>query len=101
MSTPEEMERTLRGARESGIAGVNVLSSAFLFALRGRIISLAAELRLPVNDARLGRLLGWRLRLCRKLKHRCLLTLVQVRQENKRAIREFECVVIHIAVRLC
>ena len=34
-----------------------------------------------VDDARLGRRLGWRFRLCRKLKHRCLLTLMQVRQE--------------------
>src|SRR6516164_6999511 len=48
-----------------------------------------------VDDARLGLCLSWRLRLCRKLKHRCLLTLMQVRQENKRAIREFECVVMH------
>jgi len=30
------------------MAGVNVLSSAFLFAQRGRIIRLAAELGLPV-----------------------------------------------------
>jgi hypothetical protein len=29
-----------------------------------------------VDDARLGLCLSWRLRLCRKLKHRCLLTLV-------------------------
>src|SRR6516162_763389 len=49
-----------------------------------------------VDDARLGRCLSWRLRLCRKLKHCCLLTLMQVRQENKRAIREFECVVMHL-----
>src|SRR5438128_11638108 len=49
-----------------------------------------------VDDARLGRRLGWRLRLCRKLKHRCLLTLMQVRQENKRAIGKFECVVMHL-----
>ena len=41
-----------------------------------------------VDDARLGLCLSWRLRLCRKLKHRCLLTLMQVCQENKRAIRE-------------
>src|SRR6516225_8213738 len=32
----------------------------------------------------------------RLMKHRCLLTLMQVRQENKRAIREFECVVMHL-----
>jgi Enoyl-(Acyl carrier protein) reductase len=49
-----------------------------------------------VDDARLGRRLSWRLRLCRKLKHRCLLTLMQVRQENKCAIRKFECVVMHL-----
>src|SRR6516165_1671012 len=49
-----------------------------------------------VDDARLGLCLSWRLRLCRKLKHRCLLTLMQVRQENKRAIRKFECVVMHL-----
>jgi ABC-type uncharacterized transport system substrate-binding protein len=47
VSTPDEIERALRGARESDIAGVNVLSSALLFALRGRIVSLAAELGLP------------------------------------------------------
>src|SRR5215467_4409284 len=49
-----------------------------------------------VDDARLGRRLSWRLWLCRKLKHRCLLTLMQVRQENKCAIRKFECVVMHL-----
>jgi putative ABC transport system substrate-binding protein len=47
VGTPEQIERALRDARQSGIAGVNVLSSALLFALRGRIISLAAELGLP------------------------------------------------------
>ena len=47
VSTPAEIERALRGARERGMAGVNVLSSAFLFTQRGRIISLAAELGLP------------------------------------------------------
>ena len=49
-----------------------------------------------VDDARLGRRLGWRFRLCRKLKHRCLLTLMQVRQENKRAIRKFERIVMNL-----
>src|SRR6516164_11730206 len=49
-----------------------------------------------VSDAPLGCFLGWRFRPCRKLKHRCLLTLMQVRQENKRAIRKFECVVMHL-----
>jgi len=48
VSTPDEIERALRGARQRGMAGVNVLSSAFLFAQRGRIINLAAELGLPV-----------------------------------------------------
>lgn len=48
VSTPDEIERALRGARQRGMAGVNVLSSAFLFAQRGRIIHLAAELGLPV-----------------------------------------------------
>src|SRR5262249_937807 len=49
-----------------------------------------------VHGARLGRCLSWRVRLCRKLKQRYLLTLMQVRQENKRAIRKFECVVMHL-----
>ena len=47
VGTPQEIEQALRGAREKGVAGVNVLSSALLFALRGRIVSLAAELGLP------------------------------------------------------
>ncbi len=47
VGTPDQIERALREARESGAAGVNVLSSALLFALRGRIINLAAELGLP------------------------------------------------------
>jgi len=47
VSTAEQIERALRDARESGIAGVNVLSSALLFALRGRIVKLVAELSLP------------------------------------------------------
>jgi ABC-type uncharacterized transport system substrate-binding protein len=46
-SSPEQIERALRDARQRGIAGVNVLSSALLFALRARIISVAAELGLP------------------------------------------------------
>ena len=45
--TPEQIEVALRDARQSGVAGVNVLSSALLFALRGRIINLAAEYSLP------------------------------------------------------
>jgi putative tryptophan/tyrosine transport system substrate-binding protein len=47
VGTPEQIERALRDARQSGIAGVNVLSSALLFALRGRIIRVVAELGLP------------------------------------------------------
>jgi putative ABC transport system substrate-binding protein len=47
VSTPEEIERSLRGARQRGMAGVNVLSSAFLFTQRGRIITLTAEIGLP------------------------------------------------------
>ena len=47
VGTPEQIERALREAKSGGAAGVNVLSSALLFALRGRIISLVAELRLP------------------------------------------------------
>jgi len=47
VSTPDDVERAFRGARQRGIAGVNVLSSAFLFAQRARIIKLAAELGLP------------------------------------------------------
>ena len=48
VSTPDDVERALRNARQRGMAGVNVLSSAFLFAQRGRIIKLAAELGLPL-----------------------------------------------------
>jgi putative ABC transport system substrate-binding protein len=44
---PDQIERALRDAKDEGAAGVNVLSSALLFALRRRIISLAAELVLP------------------------------------------------------
>jgi hypothetical protein len=48
-----------------------------------------------VRDALLGCFLGWRFWLCRKLKHRCLLTLEYVCQENTGAIRKFERVVMH------
>ena len=48
-----------------------------------------------VSDALLGCLFGWRLRLCRKLKHRCLLTLNQACQENTPAIGKFECVMMY------
>jgi putative ABC transport system substrate-binding protein len=47
VGTPEQIERSLREAKQSGVAGVNVLSSALLFALRGQIIKLSAELSLP------------------------------------------------------
>jgi putative tryptophan/tyrosine transport system substrate-binding protein len=47
VGTPQEIEQALRSAREKGVAGVNVLSSALLFALRTRIVGLAAELGLP------------------------------------------------------
>ena len=43
----EQIERSLREAKDGGAAGINVLSSALLFALRGHIIHLAAELGLP------------------------------------------------------
>ncbi len=48
-----------------------------------------------VNDTPLRYLLGWRFWLCRKLKHRCLLTLEHVRQENRGAVRKFEGVMMH------
>jgi putative ABC transport system substrate-binding protein len=44
---PDQIEQALREAQNTGVAGVNVLSSALLFALRGKIIKLAEELRLP------------------------------------------------------
>src|SRR5262245_3776275 len=37
----------MRGAKAEGAAGVNVLSSALFFALRGHIITIAAKLGLP------------------------------------------------------
>jgi hypothetical protein len=40
---------------------------------RNRVIR---RISADVDEARLGLFLGWRLRLCRKLKHRRLLTLV-------------------------
>ncbi len=43
---PEDIDRALREAQQSGITGVNVLSSAYLFALRGRIVGIAAQSRL-------------------------------------------------------
>jgi putative ABC transport system substrate-binding protein len=47
VSSSEQIERALREAKDAGVAGVNVLSSALLFALRARIIGLAAEFHLP------------------------------------------------------
>jgi ABC-type uncharacterized transport system substrate-binding protein len=47
VGAPGQIERSMREAKNGGVAGVNVLSSALLFALRGRIVSLAAELGLP------------------------------------------------------
>ncbi len=47
VGTPGQIEQALIEAKKAGIVGVNVLSSALLFALRGRIIGLCAELNLP------------------------------------------------------
>ena len=47
VGTVGQIERSLREGKDNGAAGVNVLSSALLFALRGHIIKLAAELGLP------------------------------------------------------
>jgi putative tryptophan/tyrosine transport system substrate-binding protein len=47
VASPDQIEQELREAKNAGVVGVNVLSSALLFALRGRIIKLAEELRLP------------------------------------------------------
>ena len=47
VGTPDQIGRSLREAKEGGAAGVNVLSSALLFAFRGQIIKLSAELGLP------------------------------------------------------
>jgi putative ABC transport system substrate-binding protein len=44
---PGDLDRALREASARGVAGVNVLSSAFLFALRARIVGLTRELRMP------------------------------------------------------
>src|SRR5262249_30571327 len=60
------------------------------------ILEVVRRTSADVQDAHLGLCLSWRLRLCRKLKHRCLLTLMQVRQENKRAIRQFKGVVMNL-----
>jgi putative tryptophan/tyrosine transport system substrate-binding protein len=47
VGSPEQIEQALREAKDAGVTGVNVLSSALLFALRGHIIKLAEELDLP------------------------------------------------------
>jgi putative tryptophan/tyrosine transport system substrate-binding protein len=47
LRSPDQMEPLLREARDSGCRGVNVLSSAVLFALRAQIIRFAADLALP------------------------------------------------------
>jgi putative tryptophan/tyrosine transport system substrate-binding protein len=47
VGSPDEIDQALGNARRDGYAGVNVLSSALLFALRGRIIARAAGLSLP------------------------------------------------------
>ena len=47
VGTPDQIEQAMRQAKDQGAAGVNVLSSALFFALRGHIISLAAKLSLP------------------------------------------------------
>lgn len=47
VASPDEIEHALREGKANGVTGVNVLASALLFALRGRIIDRAAELGLP------------------------------------------------------
>jgi putative ABC transport system substrate-binding protein len=47
VGTPDRIEQAMREAKDQGAAGVNVLSSALFFALRGHIISTAAKLGLP------------------------------------------------------
>jgi ABC-type uncharacterized transport system substrate-binding protein len=47
VSTPEQIEQAMHEAKDHGAAGVNVLSSALLFALRGHLIGLAAKHSLP------------------------------------------------------
>ena len=64
VSSPEQIDRSLRSATQQGVAGVNVLSSAFLFAHRERIITLATEARLATifqwpENAEQGALLAY------------------------------------------
>jgi putative ABC transport system substrate-binding protein len=47
VGTPDQIERAMRGAKNQGAAGMNVLSSALFFALRGHIIALAEKIGLP------------------------------------------------------
>jgi ABC-type uncharacterized transport system substrate-binding protein len=47
VGTPDQIEQAMREAKDQGAAGVNVLSSALFFALRGHIIGIAAKLNLP------------------------------------------------------
>jgi putative ABC transport system substrate-binding protein len=47
VGTPDQIERAMREAKDQGAAGMNVLSSALFFALRGHIIALAAKIGLP------------------------------------------------------
>ena len=47
VGTPDQIEQAMREAKDQGAAGVNVLSSALFFALRGHIINIAAKLNLP------------------------------------------------------
>ena len=47
VGTLDQIEQAMREAKGRGAAGVNVLSSALFFALRGHIISIAEKLGLP------------------------------------------------------
>lgn len=47
VGTPDQIEGAMRDAKDQGAAGMNVLSSALFFALRGHIIALAAKIGLP------------------------------------------------------
>ena len=47
VGTPDQIEQAMREAKDQGAAGVNILSSALFFALRGHLISIAAKLALP------------------------------------------------------
>jgi hypothetical protein len=48
-----------------------------------------------VSDAPLDCFLGWRFWLCRKLEHRCLLTLDEFGQQDGLPIRKLKCVMMH------